>query len=460
MASNYVIRYHFVPYCTKSLIHAISTTCRCSIAGCRCGLAMNDWQDPLVNAEQRLQHLQDFLAVVEAGSIARAAKRIFKAPSAITRSISELEARLGTSLFERKPRGMLPNAYGEAVKRRAERVRDEAHWAADEFLRSQLKASASLRTTIINLLFTGRKLQLLILLADFRNISSAAAQMGMTQAGASMALSRIESGIGQSLFQRMMQGMVATDPAARLVMRAKRVFAELRHMESDISSISGNVAGIVAVGTLPLGRTFVVPTAIANALSRHPGLRVTTIESPYEQLVGNLRSGDIDMLFGALRPNDATQGLITKPLFNDRMGIVARAGHPLARRRDLQLADLLSEKWILPKPNAPGRRLVDAAFQELGLQPPIPSVETGDLAILRQLLNSSDMLTAISPPQFMFEIDAGMLAELPVALGVTTRQIGLTLRDGAMLSPAALAVLDAICGVVRVLPIHIDRLDE
>jgi LysR family transcriptional regulator of gallate degradation len=310
------------------------------------------------------------------------------------------------------------------------------------------------------LLFTGRKLQLLILLTDFRNISSAAAQMGMTQAGASMALSRIESGIGQSLFQRMMQGMVATDPAARLVMRAKRIFAELRHMESDISAISGNVAGTVAIGTLPLGRTFVVPTAIANALSRHPGLRVTTIESPYEQLVGNLRSGDIDVLFGALRPNDASQGLVTQPLFITRMGIVARAGHPLVQRRNLQLADLLSEKWILPKPNAPGRRLVDASFHAQGLQPPIPSVETGDLAILRQLLNSSDMLTAISPRQFMFEIHAGMLAELPVPLGVTTRQIGLTLRDGAVLSPAALAVLDAIYAVARELPTYIGRLED
>ncbi len=421
---------------------------------------MNERRVSLTNVEQKLQHLRDFLAVAETGSISRAANQIFKAPSAITRSIIELEASLGTPLFERKPRGMLPNAYGEVVKRRAERVRDEVHAAAEEFMRSQLKTSPSLRTTIINLLFAGRKLQLLILLADFRNISSAAAQMGTTQAGASMALSRIESGIGQVLFQRMIQGMVATDPAARLIMRARRIFAELRHMESDISVISGNVAGTVSIGTLPLGRTFVIPTAIAKALSRHPGLRVTTIESSYEQLVGNLRSGEIDVLFGALRPKDATQGLITKPLFNDRVGIVARAGHPLAQSKNLQLADLLSEKWVLPKPNAPGRRLVDASFRELGLQPPIPSVETGDLAILRQLLNSSDMLTAISPPQFMFEINAGMLTELPVALGVTTRQIGFTLRDGAMLSPAAFAVLNAIRGVVRELPSHIERLLE
>ena len=408
----------------------------------------------LSSLEQRLQHLRDFLAVAEAGSIAKASSRIFKAPSAVTRSIIELETSLGTSLFERKPRGMLPNAYGEAVRQRAERISDEIYQATEEFLRSQLKPSSSLRTTIINLLFNGRKLQLLIHLSDARNISLVATQLGMTQAGASMALSRMESGIGQPLFQRMMQGMVATDPAARLVMRAKRIFAELRYMASDISAISGNVGGTVSIGALPLGRTFVVPTAITNALSRYPGLHVMTIESPYEQLVGNLRSGEIDMLFGALRQDDAYQGLITRPLFNDRMGIVARAGHPLVSRNSLQLADLLDEKWILPKSNTPGRRLVDASFLELGLQPPTPSVETGDMAILRQLLNNSDMLTAISPPQFMFEIDSGMLAELPVTLGLATRQIGLTLREGAMLSPAALAVVDAISDVVRTISLR------
>lgn len=390
-----------------------------------------------------LDHLRPFMAVAHVGSVVRGAEQVFKAPSAVTRSVMELEHVLGYALFERKPRGMLVNACGQAVLRRATRIQDEVDAATEEFMRS-VPASTTLHRALVNLMFNERKLQLLIGLCEHRSMSSTATHLGMTQAGASMALSRMEATLGHGLFQRMMQGMVATDATARLVMRAKRVFAEIRHMQSDLAAISGSLAGLVTIGTLPLGRTFVVPTGIAHALAQHPGLRVVTFENQYEQLIASLRNGDIDVVFGALRPKDLAQGLVTEPLFSDRIGIVARRGHPLAAYASLSLQDLLSQQWILPRPNAPGRRLVDASFQELGLQAPVPSVETGDLAMLRQLLNCSDMLTAISPHQLMFEIQAGTLAELPVKLGATTRSIGFTLRQGSALSSATLVVLDAI----------------
>lgn len=395
-----------------------------------------------------LDHLRPFMAVAQEGSVVRGAEQVFKAPSAVTRSVMELERSLGVALFERKPRGMLRNAYGQAVWDRAQRIHEEALAAAEEFLRT-LTASASLHNVLVNLMFNGRKLQLLIGLSEHRSMSATAAHLGLTQAGASMALSRMEAALGHPLFQRMMQGMVPTDAAARLVVRAKRVFSEIRHMQSDLAAISGSLAGVVTLGTLPLGRTFVVPTGIAHALTLHPGLRVVTFESHYEQLIASLRSGDIDVVFGALRPAEAAQGLVTEALFSDRIGILARSGHPLAQKTALALQDLLNQSWILPRPNAPGRRLVEALFRNAGLELPAPSVETGDLAMLRQLLNSSDMVTAISPHQLMFEIADGSLTELPVQIGTTTRQIGFTLRQGSVLSSSALAVLDAIRAQAR-----------
>lgn len=398
-------------------------------------------------AQQRAALVQDylrpFMAVAQVGSVVGGAEQVFKAPSAVTRSVSELERLLGARLFERKPRGMLVNAFGQAVLLRAKRIHDEIDIAAEEFTRCR-PPSHTLHSALVNLMFNGRKLWLLISVSEHRSLSSAAAHLGMTQAGASMALSRMEANLGAELFQRMVQGMVPTDATARLVMRAKRVFSEIRHMQSDLAAIAGSLAGVVTIGTLPLGRTFVVPSGIALALSQHPGLRVVTFESQYEQLISSLRNGDIDVLFGALRPNNLGQGLTTEHLFNDRMGIVARCGHPLAGHSKLLLKDLLNEQWILPRPSAPGRRLVDASFQEMGLKAPCPSVETGDLAMLRQLLSSSNMLTAISPHQLMFEIKAGILTELTVQLGATTRSIGFTLRHGSSLSSATLVVLDAI----------------
>ena len=404
---------------------------------------MTGFAPPQDRIENSLRHIRDFMSVADTGSIAKSSAAIFKASSAIARAISELEQALGVALFERKPRGMRLNVYGEAVRNRALRITDEIVGTVDAVCRTGKRQQAVERNTVTNLLLNGRALTLLISLSELRNLSAAAVHVGLSQAGASMSLARMESALGQPLFQRMIQGMVATDVGARIISSGKRIVAELRHMQSDIAAIAGTMRGSITIGALPLGRTYVLPTAIAATLQRHPNIRVTTVESPYEALVAGLRDGDVDFIVGALRANANSTGLITESLFEDRMAIIVRAGHPLLGA-PVSLKDLLPQRWILPKPEAPGRHLIDLSFRELAFEPPTPSVETGDLAVLRGLLKNSDMLTAISPHQLHYEIMLGDLVEMPVPLGKTMRQIGITLRDGAMLSPAALAVLDEI----------------
>jgi len=81
-----------------------------------------------------LAHLRAFKLVADTGSATRAASALFRAQSAVTRSIQELEAALGQPLFERKPSGMLPTPVGRAVLERCERIFAEleelAQWCA------------------------------------------------------------------------------------------------------------------------------------------------------------------------------------------------------------------------------------------------------------------------------------------------------------------------------------------
>ncbi|MGP4871953.1 LysR substrate-binding domain-containing protein, partial [Klebsiella pneumoniae] len=95
----------------------------------------------------------------------------------------------------------------------------------------------------------------------------------------------------------------------------------------------------------------------------------------------------------------------------------------------------------LPRANAPARNLLDKAFVTLGLPLPQPTVETGDAAMVRGLLQGSDMLAAVSASQMRFETDNGLLSVLPVPLPDTTRRIGLTFRAGSLPSPATQALL-------------------
>lgn len=59
--------------------------------------------------------LRYFLEVVRCGSIAEASQRLHVAGSAISRQIGGLEEVVGTALFERRPRGMVPSAAGELL---------------------------------------------------------------------------------------------------------------------------------------------------------------------------------------------------------------------------------------------------------------------------------------------------------------------------------------------------------
>ena len=66
--------------------------------------------------------LDDLRALVEfaqAGSIARAADRLFRTPSAITRQVQRLEAALGAELLDRSVKPPRLNALGSRVLEQA-----------------------------------------------------------------------------------------------------------------------------------------------------------------------------------------------------------------------------------------------------------------------------------------------------------------------------------------------------
>ncbi|MFL7960942.1 LysR family transcriptional regulator [Pseudomonas brassicacearum] len=70
---------------------------------------------------QHLDHfsLHLFILVCEEGTIARASERAFLAPSAVSKRLSDIEARFGTALLKRSKRGVEPTPAGQALLRHA-----------------------------------------------------------------------------------------------------------------------------------------------------------------------------------------------------------------------------------------------------------------------------------------------------------------------------------------------------
>ena len=394
---------------------------------------------PLVS----LRHLHAFTAVADAGGIRRSAEQLYRASSAVARSVAALEQSLNTQLFERKGRGMLLTAAGEVVRLRADRIDAELRAVRDDAVRLRDRAGTRPKVGGIEALLNERRLQAAALLAEMHYMPSVAQAMGTSQSAVSQAIARLEDMLGQPLFLRTAHGMLPTDAGRRWIEHFERVLAELRHIPEDIAALDGVVQGTVTIGALPLARSQLLPMAIAAVLRKHPRLQIRSLESPYDELTASLLSGRVDFIVGALR-SSVGDAFVSHALLEDQAALVARVGHPLAGRKRLGIHDLAGFPWVLSRADTPLRVSLEQFFERQGEEPPVPAVETGDLALLRGLLLESDMLTVLSAHQLHHEVRTGQLIVLPFDMPGMQRNIGVTTRRGAHLSPGARALLGEI----------------
>ncbi|MEH2472124.1 LysR family transcriptional regulator of gallate degradation [Nitrobacteraceae bacterium AZCC 2161] len=384
-----------------------------------------------------IRNLRAFVAVARSGSVIKSSRMVRRAQSAVTRSIKELEADVGVFLFERRPQGMLLTEFGHALLARAERAFSEMETAQSAFKGASPPASVIEKASIFSLSISRQRLLVFVELVEQHHMGAVADSLGISQPATSQALREIETSVGVKLFLRGPGGMLPTPLGALLGVHIRRALAEIRAGEVEIGSLRGAIAGRVAVGTLSLGRTRLLPKAIIELTRKHPNLTVATVEGTFEHLATRLRAGDIDFMLGALRPPEHTIGLNREVVANDVLSLVTGGAHPLARKRKLSFADLASAQWVLPPHGAPTRELLEKALKAHGLSEPRVAVETADLAITRGVLVGSNMVTAVSAHLFHDEIGAKTLAVLPLTLPETERAIGILQRSASSPSLAA-----------------------
>ena len=392
-----------------------------------------------------LMHVRAFVRVADYGSVSKASEALFRAQSVVTRSISELEARLGVLLFERHANGMRLTDYGTRLLPRARRVLAELDSVP------QLLNGADKAQNEPLYLFQARRLQVFVKLCETHHMQTVASLLGLSQPAISSPLKVLESGCGQTLFERTPRGLLPTRASLDILFPVRRALNELRHIDTDISALQGTLQGVVQVGALPLGRTRILPEAIVRLMAEHPGIQVITNESPFDLLATELRAGDVDFIFGALRSTAYASDLSGEALLTEEMVVLARRSHPLYSKSTVQ-AELADAQWVLPRAGSPARHMLDDCFTAFGIAPPRPMVESGDMAIIRGLLLRSDMLAAVSAHQLEAEIASGELCILPLELRHTSRAIGLTSRTASLHSPVAKALMDVIRQVIQEQP--------
>ena len=398
-----------------------------------------------MSEKSNLRYLRALVAVVEAHSIAKAAERLLRAPSAVARSLRELEEELQTHLFERGPQGMTANALGQAVYGRAKRIEHELTQA-----RSELVPMGAPGTAHVFAMMAGvRQLQILAKLRELGHMPSVAESVGVSQPAVSAALQAMESSLSLPLFRRSPRGMSVTEAGELLLFRVRRVLTELRHLEADILRLRGVVAGRVTLAARPSSRTLLLPQAIARLVTRHPQVQVSVVDAPFEILFSDVQSGEIDVILTGISPEYRHKDFRIEVIGHDHLEVVVRAGHPLTARRDLAVHHLLDYPWVLRDHSAPSRQLINQGFERMGAPAPHVAVQAGDLGVLRGLLLRADFVSAVSPQHLHYELASGSLVRLPLPLGWSEREIGFVLRRDAQPSALCHLLMDEVRAVAR-----------
>ncbi|MCC6249866.1 MAG: LysR family transcriptional regulator [Rubrivivax sp.] len=97
----------------------------------------------------RLKQLEEFVAVVQAGSVRGAARKLGTTQPALTKALQRLEEEIGSPLLLRSGRGVSLTAFGRALLPHAEAVQAELQRAADDLeqLRGGPERSLSVSVT-------------------------------------------------------------------------------------------------------------------------------------------------------------------------------------------------------------------------------------------------------------------------------------------------------------------------
>ncbi len=371
-----------------------------------------------------------FREIARQGGISAAANTEHLSQPAVTQALDKLEAQLGVALIERRRGNMAPTEIGGTYLKRVVQALDHLNAGARDAVRLGTRQSGGARRGFAEFdrLITAAQLRVLVAMSDARNFSIAARNTGISQPTIHRSARNLEKLSGLTLFTKSPEGISLTLAAQALAQRAKLALVELRQGSDEIGKFLGRDSTHIVVGAMPLARTQILPTAIDGFVKSTDRVQIRVIEGPYSELLSGLRTGNLDMLIGALRNPPPVDDVIEESLFDDPLAIVAGASHPLAKRTAVTLDDTLAYPWVAPPRETPAGSYLYETLR-IGDRPRTPvRVVSSSLILLRGLLVSGDYITIISLHQVAQELRDGLVVPLAVDLRNNSRAIGLTVR--------------------------------
>jgi DNA-binding transcriptional LysR family regulator len=106
-----------------------------------------------------------------------------------------------------------------------------------------------------------------------------------------------------------------------------------------------------------------------------------------------------------------------------------------ARRRRVDLAELVEEPWVLPLPNSWSYACVAEAFKAKGLKAPKASLVSNTMGLRTKLLANGNFITVVWKSALRHGDDRNAMQELPVSIATRPWSVVILTLKNRTLSP-------------------------
>lgn len=193
------------------------------------------------------------------------------------------------------------------------------------------------------------RLRTLDALARHGSVSGAAEGLHITTSAVSQQMSKLEREVGQQLLAKNGRGVRLTDAGRLLAEHAARILSQVELAQSDLEAQRGQVVGELRLSAFSTAARGLFPAALSALRAEHPALRVRSCELEPEHGVAGVVRGDLDLavvLDWYNKPMPLPDGLVKAPILDDPADVAMPAGHRLADREEVDLAEFAEDEWI------------------------------------------------------------------------------------------------------------------
>lgn len=291
-----------------------------------------------------------------------------------------------------------------------------------------------------------RYLRDFLVVIESGSLGDAARRLKMSQPTLTRSVKLLEQSVGGAVFDRTPRGMRPTALGRALERRARIILGEIGRAQRELDDLIEARRGKVVVGAGPVFGSVILPRAVARFQAKYPRVNVTVIQGQMRETLPGVKTGEIDCAFHSAPAGLSEEDLAHRVLLRGQKPlIVARADHPLARKKRVSLAEVAVQPWLLPRAPDYLRSRTEATFEHAGKKRPEPVIEyTTLMSVPAFLLANGRLVSLILETMAGSELKSGRLVRLAVAEFGWTIDTSVIYRRGVSLPPAAARLLEDV----------------